>query len=156
MPLRGGAVRVAVRPWDMAPDPDGLIPAGSEPDRVVLRLPADAACAPVARTCVMALGLRAGFAWSVLTDLALGVDEALVLLVGHASNHPPGANGTVELRCHVTDGALEVTVELLGGVGRPAAEAIERCRTLVTGAVSQASVRADGLAVAFSVTTWAG
>jgi anti-sigma regulatory factor (Ser/Thr protein kinase) len=92
----------------------------------------------------------------VLTDLALGVDEALVLLVGHASNHPPGANGTVELRCHVTDGALEVTVELLGGVGRPAAEAIERCRTLVTGAVSQASVRADGLAVAFSVTTWAG
>ncbi len=141
----------------MAHEPDGHIDPGiGSADRVVLTLPADAACAPVARTCVMALGLRAGFPWSVLTNLALAVDEALVLLIGQTGGDPAPSTQSVELRCDVTEGALDVTVELFGGTGRAAADAIERCRTLVSGAVGKSSVRPDGRAVELSVAAWAG
>lgn len=122
------------------------------PDEVTLRLPGDVAYASIARTAAMALGLRAGFVWPVLTALALAVDETMVLLLGSADSRGDTDN-MLDLDFTVADGGLAMTVTAHGGGHRidPDGPAIERFGELIADAVDDWSVDASTATVRLSV-----
>lgn len=124
------------------------------PDEVTLRLPGDVAYASIARTAAMALGLRAGFAWPILTSLALAVDETMVLLLGStATSIGTQADGTLDLGFTVADGSLVMTVTAHGGSHHidPAGPGIERFAELITDTVDDWTVEAESATVRLSV-----
>lgn len=122
------------------------------PDEVTLRLPGDVAYASIARTAAMALGLRAGFAWPVLTALALAVDETMVLLLGSTDSHGDAEN-MLDLGFTVADGGLVMTVTAHGSGHRidPDGPGIKRFGELIADAVDDWSVDAATATVRLSV-----
>ncbi len=130
----------------MAGDTAGL------PDEVTLRLPGDVAYASIARTAAMALGLRAGFSWPVLTALALAVDETMVLLLG-STNAGTDPHGELDLHFTVVDGGLAITIHSQDGNHHidPQGSGMERFGILISDTVDDWSVDAESATVRLSV-----
>jgi hypothetical protein len=122
------------------------------PDEVTLRLPGDVAYASIARTAAMELGLRAGFAWPVLTALALAVDETMVLLLG-STDASPEADGMLVLRFTVAAGTLDIAVTADGGRHHlaPHGPSMDRFGALIADTVDDWSVDTATATVHLSV-----
>jgi hypothetical protein len=127
------------------------------PHEVTLRLPGDVAYASIARTAAMELGLRAGFAWPVLTALALAVDETMVLLLGSAD---AGAthDGALDLRFTMANGHLDIAITADDGDRRidPGGPAMDRFGVLITDTVDSWSVDTSTATVHLSVRATSG
>lgn len=111
-------------------------------DQLHLRLPADPAYVRVARAAAVGLGERLGMPWRDIEDLALAVDETLVLLL-----RPGGTSGEVAITFTVADDALGVRTRLTAGQDPPAPGALERFLALVAPMVDAHEVGAGATEV---------
>jgi hypothetical protein len=127
------------------------------PDEVTLRLPGDVAYASIARTAAMELGLRAGFAWPILTALALAVDETMVLLLG-STNAADMHDGALNLRFTMVNGQLDIAITAGGGDRRidPGKSTMDRFGALISDTVDHWSVDTSTATVHLSVEAASG
>jgi hypothetical protein len=111
-------------------------------DEIVLRMPADARFARVARVAVSSLAVRLGFDVTVVEDLRIAVDEALIVLLRDDDGdgdgdggQPPGDEAVVmTLRAGAPDLVVELRLDPRpeGRVARDAdAERLSRFTELI-------------------------
>lgn len=110
-------------------------------DEVRLVLPADPGYGRVARAAARGLGIRLGMGRRAAEDLALAMDETLVLLL-----RPEGSTGDITFTFTVTTDRLEVDAETSAGRDQPWVDqgALRRFEELVGPTVDAHVVDDDG------------
>ena len=99
--------------------------------QVQVIIPNDPAFLAIARLAASQTASLADFSADTITEIALGVEEAVLWIIGHA--FPPGVKGEITLTCSINTDRFEVRIVEHGIPFDPeiAAPALPRCRAIM-------------------------
>jgi hypothetical protein len=115
--------------------------AGTENDEISLVLPADPRYGRVARVAVTGIGIRLGLEWPDIQDLALALDEAVILLL-----RPEGSTGEMTFTFSVEPDQLVIDATTTAGADQDWTNdaAIQRFDEIVDGVIDVHTVDESG------------